>query len=319
MLKVGLIGVGYLGKIHLGLLLAMKEIEFVGFFDTNTENSQHLIGKYNIQSWSSSKDLIDACDMLIIVSPTSTHSYYANECIKKGKHVFVEKPVTSNLAEAIELKESLQPSGVSLQIGMVERFNPAFVAVKELVKNPVEIFCNRLAPFTTRGADVSVVFDVMIHDIDLVLSVTDSKVKSIKSFGEKIVSSTWDTANAIVEFETGLIAHFTASRCAERKYRMMDIIDLDEVFEVDLLNKKTTRFINRGSTKESLKQLYLQQNRKALTAQNIQVVDFNAIETELKSFMESIINNKKVVVSLDDGIGAMQLARDIESCMSHQN
>src|SRR5688500_11897047 len=178
MLKVGLIGAGYLGKIHLGLLMAMKEIEFMGFYDTNPENSSSLCDHYKLRNFYSANDLIDECDCLVVASPTKTHKHYAYSCLHKGKHVFVEKPATTDLDEAHQLKELLDKTNLHFQIGMVERFNPAYTATLSEMKNVEKIFCNRLAPFTPRGADVSVIFDVMIHDLDIVLSIADSEVKN---------------------------------------------------------------------------------------------------------------------------------------------
>lgn len=319
MLKVGLIGAGYLGKIHLRLLTEMKDIEFKGFFDLHTNNAAELSAQYNVKAYAQCTPLIQDCDVLIIASPTTTHFDYAIECINAGKHVFVEKPVTSSLEEARQLKQVLDSSGCFLQIGMVERFNPAYRAIVEHVQTPIKIFCNRLAPFTPRGADVSVVFDVMIHDIDLVLSLVNSEVKSIKTFGQKIISDTYDVVTAIVEFETGTVAHFTASRCAERKYRWMEVFDKDCVFQLDLLEKRAFCYQKPQGLKISLEDAYIQVEQNLLNKEEIVVSETNAIGDEVKSFIQSIINNKKVVVSLDDGIRAMQVAGAIEAILDHQN
>lgn len=319
MLKVGLIGAGYLGTIHLRILAGMNDIEFKGFYDTNMDNAGALSNQYSVYAYPHHTALIQDSDVVIIASPTTTHFDYAIECIQAGKHVFVEKPVTSSLDEAKQLKDVLDSSLSFLQIGMVERFNPAYRAIVDHIQTPVKIFCNRLAPFTPRGADVSVVFDVMIHDIDLVMSLVNSEVKSIKTFGEKIVSATYDVVTAIVEFESGTVAHFTASRCAERKYRRMEIFDNDCVFQIDLLEKRTFCYRKPKGLKISLEDAYIGQEQDVLNKEAIAVNETNAIGDEVKSFIESIINNKKVVVSLDDGIRAMQLAEAIEAILDHQN
>jgi predicted dehydrogenase len=297
MLKLGLIGAGYLGKIHLGLLTRMEGIEFVGFFDTNEENSTLLNKQYETKLFNSSNDLINDCDALVIATPTTTHFEYAKNCIELNKHVFVEKPVTSTPAEAASLMPLLHDHPVHFQVGMVERFNPAYVTMQPHLHGIQKIFCNRLAPFTPRGADVSVVFDVMIHDIDIVLSIAKSEVKRVRSFGQKLVSETYDLATAMVEFENGITAHFTASRMAERKYRLSEFINGAAIYKVDFLNKVANTYQLTSHSKN----------------------EANAIENELKSFVDSIINNKKVVVSLEDGVRAMQLAREIEDQMNHQN
>jgi predicted dehydrogenase len=319
MLKLGLIGAGYLGKIHLGLLLAMKEIEFTGFFDTNEENSRQLKEQLGVIAYPSASQLINDCDVLVIASPTSTHFDYATECIRQSKHVFIEKPVTAGVKEAASLLTLIHDHPVKLQIGMVERFNPAYQVVLPQIKNVEKIFCNRLAPFTPRGADVSVIFDVMIHDLDIVLSIANSEVKNIRSFGQKLSSETYDVATAWVEFESGLMAHFTASRQAERKYRIMEMMETDRIFRIDFLNKKSTLFNRTNNAKISLEEAYINHSGTMMLQEELGIRDSNAIGDELKSFIDSIINNKKVVVSLEDGIRAMQLAMDIESQMNHQS
>jgi predicted dehydrogenase len=319
MVKVGLIGAGYLGKIHLGLLMAMKDVDLIGFFDTNEENSKQLHQQYSLPIITQAEDLIDQCDALVVASPTSTHFNYAMKCIQSGKHVFVEKPVTSHLQDAAALLPILHAHPVQLQVGMVERFNPAFLVVSPYIKNIEKIFCNRLAPFTYRGSDVSVVFDVMIHDLDVVLSIANSEVKNIRAFGQKIISETYDIATATVEFESGLIANFTASRQAERKYRLMEIIESEHIYRVDFLHKRSTQFSMADTKKVSLEEAYIHHSGAGMVQKDLPVTETNAIGEELKSFMDSIINNKKVVVSLDDGIRAMQLAKDIEDQMNHQS
>lgn len=319
MLKVGLIGVGYLGKIHLSLLTEMDNIHLVGLFDIDTHNSALLSEQYKVRSFGSAHELIHACDALVIATPTSTHFDYAKSIIAQGKHIFVEKPVASNIQEAASLLPMLNDHPVCFQVGMVERFNPAFVAALPYVDNSNKIFCNRLAPFTTRGADVSVVLDVMIHDLDIVLSVVKSPIKQIRSYGQKVVSSTYDIATATVEFENGLIANFTASRMAERKYRLTEFVGESSIQKVDFLHKTCTTYQLGPEVTETLEEAYLSGNNELLKEQTIEIIDSNAIGDELKSFVDCIINNKKVVVSLDDGMKAMQLAKEIEDQMNHQN
>lgn len=319
MVKLGLIGAGYLGKIHLSLITKLDGVEFVGFYDTDEKNSLELNNLYGTTPYQSSKDLIAKCDALVIATPTSTHFDYAKTCIELNKHVFVEKPVTANTSEAASLMPILHTHPVRFQVGMVERFNPAFVSVEAHLKNIHKIFCNRLAPFTPRGADVSVVFDVMIHDIDIVLSVAKSEVKQIRSFGQKLISETFDLATATVEFENGMIANFTASRMAERKYRLAEFINGSSIYRIDFLNKTADSYQLSSKAKHDLEEAYLSGEKGVLEQNSFLVQEANAIGNELKSFIDSIVNNKKVVVSLEDGIRAMQLAKEIEDQMNHQN
>lgn len=319
MLKVGLLGVGYLGKIHLGLLTGLENIQLMGFYDTDSQICSELELKYQLPHFAQSIDLINQCDALVIAVPTAAHFEYVKTCIQLGKHVFVEKPVTANVEEAYQLKEVLKGTSIVLQIGMVERFNPAFVATQPFVGPLTRIYSNRLAPFTPRGADVSVVFDVMIHDLDIVLSLVKSEIKKITAFGEKIISSTFDVSTAVVEFEDGTVAHFTASRMAERKYRLLELFQEERIYQVDFLNKKTLEFRLKKQPEGSIREAYLARTAGVLEENELSIKDTNAIEEELKSFADSILNNKKVVVSLDDGISAMELAAKIEAEMNHQN
>lgn len=319
MLKLGLIGAGYLGKIHLSLLTKLDEIDFIGFFDSNSENSEQLNTQYQTTQFKNAEDLISKCDALVIASPTSTHFDYAKSCIQLGKHVFVEKPVTANVADAASLMHLLQKHPVCFQVGMVERFNPAFVAMKPQLSGIQKVFCNRLAPFTPRGADVSVVFDVMIHDLDIVLSIAQSEVKQVRSFGQKLISETFDLATATVEFDNGMIAHFTASRMAERKYRLSEFFNGLSIYKVNFLDRTAHSYGLVENSKLDIEEAYLSGKAGVLETKSIVVDEANAIENELKSFVDSIVNNKKVVVSLEDGVRAMQLAKEIEDQMNHQN
>ena len=319
MLKLGLIGAGYLGKIHLGLLTQMNNVHFMGFFDTNAENVALLNQQYGTPPFADASSLINVCDALVVAAPTQAHHGYAQQCLQAGKHVFMEKPVTATIDEAQALLPLVQQTGLHLQIGMVERFNPAFTAAKPHLKGIQHISCTRLAPFTPRGADVSVVFDVMIHDIDIVLSLVNLPIQEIKASGQKLVSDTYDVANAVVHFEHGLTAHFTASSMAERKYRLMDITSPDGIYRVDFLDRKLTRHTTRTGSSTSLAEAYLQNDPELMESNMIEVQELNAIGEELKSFVDCIGNNKKVVVSLDDGIRAMQLAKEIEVQMDHQS
>jgi len=319
MVKLGLIGAGYLGKIHLGLLAKMEGVDFIGFFDSDKKNSEELNIQYSTSNFHSANELIEKCDALVIATPTTTHFEYAKTCIELNKHVFVEKPVTADTTEAASLMPLFHSHSVCFQVGMVERFNPAFIAIEPKLNGIQKIFCNRLAPFTPRGADVSVVFDVMIHDIDIVLSIAKSPVKQIRSFGQKLISETFDLATATVEFDNGMVANFTASRMAERKYRLTEFINGGTIYKVDFLNK-TAECYNLGDhAKQGLEEAYLSGKKGVMEQKSIHVIEANAIGNELKSFVDSIVNNKKVVVSLEDGMRAMQLAKEIEDQMNHQN
>jgi len=308
-----------LGKIHLRLLHTMSDIQFMGFYDSDGENTQTLIDTYKTPHYNTEADLMNACDAVVIATPTKTHFEYVKRCLEADKHVFVEKPATAEVYEAASLMQVVAGKNLMVQVGMVERFNQAFRVVEPMFadKPLKKIFCNRLAPFTPRGADVSVVMDVMIHDIDIVLKLVKSEIKQITAFGQKLGSETFDLATAHIVFENGCTAHFTASRKAERKYRITEVFTEDKIYQIDFLHKKTSVFGLKEGFSGSLEEEYLNFPHSHVTEEKLLVEDTNAIGEELKSFVNSIVNNKKVVVSLDDGIRAMQLAGEIEQIMAH--
>jgi predicted dehydrogenase len=227
MIKIGVIGAGYLGKIHIRLLKEIKEFEVVGFYDSNDENSKKITTEFGISSFSSAKELIDKCDAIDVVTPTKFHFEYAKIVIEKGKHLFVEKPITSTIDEAQELVKLAEEKEVKVQVGHVERFNPAFTAIQKDCNNPMFIEAHRLAEFNPRGTDVPVVHDLMIHDIDIILKIVDSKIKSIHGSGVSIISDTPDIANARIEFENGCVANLTASRISFKSMRKTRIFQKD--------------------------------------------------------------------------------------------
>ena len=196
MIKIGLIGAGHLGKIHIRLLKEIKEFDLIGFYDTNPVNSKKITTEFGISSFSSAEELIDSSDAIDVVTPTKYHFEYAKMAIEKGKHLFVEKPITTTIDEAQELVKLSKEKEVKVQVGHVERFNPAFIAIQKDCNNPMFIEAHRLAEFNPRGTDVPVVHDLMIHDIDIVLSLVKSEVKNIYASGVSVISDTPDIANA---------------------------------------------------------------------------------------------------------------------------
>ena len=212
MLKVGVLGAGHLGKIHLKLLQQSDKYELVGFYDQFTENAKKVSEEFGYKAFDSISELIDAVEVVDIVTPTLSHFDCAKEAISKGKHIFIEKPITNTVSEAEAIKTLASMYHVRGQVGHVERFNPAFTAVKDTINDPMFIETHRLAEFNPRGTDVPVVLDLMIHDIDIILSVVDSKVKNINASGVSVISETPDIANARIEFQNGCVANLTASR-----------------------------------------------------------------------------------------------------------
>ncbi len=239
-IKIGVLGTGHLGKIHLKLIREITEYELVGFYDPNDANAMQTEREFGVKRYHDMNQLIDSVDAVDIVTNTISHYDCAVAAIKKGKHVFIEKPLANTLDEAKELISMAKDAGVHGMVGHVERFNPAFLAVKPYVFNPMFIEAHRLAQFNPRGTDVPVVLDLMIHDIDIILNLVKSTVKHISSSGVSVISSTPDIANARIEFENGCVANITASRISLKQMRKMRLFQKDGYISIDFLDKKTS-------------------------------------------------------------------------------
>ncbi len=238
MLKAGVLGAGHLGKIHLRLLQQSEKYELVGFYDPFTENAQKVADEFGYKLFNSVEELINAVDVVDIVTPTLSHFDCAKQAIEKGKHIFIEKPITNTLQEAEAIRTLASQNHIRGQVGHVERFNPAFTAVKDMIDTPMFIETHRLAEFNPRGTDVPVVLDLMIHDIDIILSVVKSKVKNVHASGVSVISDTPDIANARIEFENGCVANLTSSRISMKNMRKSRFFQKDAYISVDFLRKE---------------------------------------------------------------------------------
>ena len=238
MLKAGVLGAGHLGKIHLKLLQQSTSYTLVGFYDANQQAAKTIEQTLGYKSFPTMETLIEACDMIDVVTPTIQHFKCAEKVITAGKHLFIEKPITHTVAEADMIRDLAKKHRVKGQVGQVERFNPAFMAVNHMIDKPMFIEAHRLAEFNPRGTDVSVVLDLMIHDIDAILSVVKSNVKKVHASGVSVISETPDIANARIEFENGCVANLTASRISMKKMRKARFFQKDAYISVDFLEKK---------------------------------------------------------------------------------
>lgn len=218
-MKIGVIGAGYLGSIHIKLLKNLKEFQLIGFFDSNHKQADAIQKEFGVEHYKDAESLMDAVDVIDIVSPTVSHFEYAKKSLLKGKHVFIEKPVTSSVAQAEALIQIATQRCLKVQVGHVERFNPAFLAAKDFLDKPLFIETHRLAKFNPRETSVSVVLDLMIHDIDIVLSIVNSAVAKISASGVAVVSESHDITNARIAFENGAVANLTASRVSLKNMR----------------------------------------------------------------------------------------------------
>jgi len=318
MLKIGVVGAGHLGKIHIKQIKEIPAYQLVGFYDSDATVCAAVEAELQVKAYPSLNELIHDVDVVDVVVPTIYHYDCVTAALKKSKHVFVEKPLAGKPSEAKRLVALASEANVKTQVGHVERFNPAFLAVKNMCDNPMFIEAHRLAQFNPRGTDVSVILDLMIHDIDIVLSLVKSGVKRISASGVPIVSATPDIANARIEFDNGCVANLTASRISLKKMRKIRMFQKDAYISVDMLTHKaevvrikdavegqendpSSLIIDFGKDRKK-KQIYLDAP---------QVAANNAIKMELSTFADAIINNHSTVVTIEDGAKALEVAYKI--------
>ena len=315
MLKVGVFGVGHLGKFHLNNWKEIPGCELVGFYDPDEKNAEEVIAKYGLKRFDEPGQLLTEIDAADIVAPTDHHFSLCEAAIRRGKHVFVEKPLAQTMDEAHALVKLVRESNVKLQVGHVERFNPAFLAVKDLKLNPMFIEVHRLAQFNPRGTEVSVILDLMIHDIDIILSIVKSDVKFISASGVGVMTETPDIANVRIEFNNGCVANLTSSRISMKKMRKIRIFQKDAYIGIDFLNKKSEIIKLKDQETDDTNvftfDIETLNGKKSIAISNPQVPDINAIKKELEEFKNAIEKNTRTIVSEIDGLMAMDVAHQI--------
>ena len=318
MLKVGVLGAGHLGKIHLRLLQQSDKYDLVGFYDPSKENAKNVAKEFGYTSFDTIETLIDAVEVVDIVTPTLSHFDCAKKSIEKGRHIFIEKPITKTVFEAETIKDLASQHKVKGQVGHVERFNPAFTAVEDMIESPMFIECHRLAEFNPRGTDVPVVLDLMIHDIDIILSVVKSNVKEVRASGVAVISETPDIANARIEFENGCVANLTASRISMKNMRKSRFFQKDAYISVNFLSKESevVRMKDVPETPDEFAMILQNAEgvKKQIYFENPDVENNNAILDELETFADAINNNTIPVVSLSQGTEALRVAQMIIDC-----
>jgi predicted dehydrogenase len=312
MIKAGVLGAGHLGRIHLKLLKQSDKYELMGFYDEAPGATEATIKEFGYTAFKNIHALIEACDMIVVVTPTSHHYDCAEAIIRAGKHIFIEKPISETVEEAIMLQKLAKKHQVLGQVGHVERFNPAFLAVENIIENPMFIEAHRLAEFNPRGTDVPVVLDLMIHDIDAILSVVKSPVKHVSASGVSVISDTPDIANARIEFENGCVANLTASRISMKKMRKARFFQRDAYISVDFLEKKCEVVRMKDAPEKPDEFAMILQNAEGVKKQiyydNPNVLENNAILNELESFADAITNNTVPAVTLEQGTEALRVA-----------
>ncbi|MFZ4619691.1 MAG: Gfo/Idh/MocA family oxidoreductase [Bacteroidota bacterium] len=316
-LNIGVIGVGHLGSLHSKMYAEIDSANFVGVYDMNEEKRNEVASKYKVRSFASVEELLSNVDAVSIATVTTTHHQVAKQVIGAGKHVLIEKPITSTLAEADELIELAKQKGVLIQVGHIERFNPAIISLEAYKLNPMFIESHRLAQFNPRGTDVAVVLDLMIHDIDIIMSLVNSPVKQIDANGVAVVSDTPDIANARLQFENGCVANVTSSRISRNKMRKMRMFQSNAYIAIDFQQGSADvfRLGNEGEgsiwSTMLLGQIGEGKKKRSIIYEQPEMKKINALKYELESFVSAVMNNTRPVVNGEDGRMALDVAQQI--------
>ena len=313
-IKIGVIGVGHLGKHHVKHLSEISEANLIGVFDIDRDKSNSISKKYNTKTFDDLHTLIQSCEALSVVTPTQHHAGIAEECLRSKKHIFIEKPITSTLPEADNLLRLAEDSGTIIQVGHIERLNPALLALDSYTLKPKYIEVQRLAPYTARGTEVPVVLDLMIHDIDIVLALVKSPVKTIHASGLSIMTDSVDIANARIHFENGTIANITSSRIAKDKVRKLKAFQDEMYVTIDFLLGLTEvyRVVNKKDP-NALMSVPLNETggSKQIVYEKPLVQAADPLRMELSNFIDSIRGNATPAVSGANGREALKVAIQI--------
>ena len=316
-LKVGVIGTGHLGRLHAKLYNQVEDASLIGIYDEDKDKAHNLAKELECEAFENIENLIDNVEALNIVTPTTTHHKIALMALKKKKHIFIEKPITKTEQEAQDLIRLAKEQKCLIQVGHIERFNAAMLALEDVALNPVFVEAHRLASFNPRGTDVAVILDLMIHDLDLILHLVKSKPIKVDASGVGVVSNNIDIANARIEFENGCVANVTASRISAKKMRKMRIFQKDAYISLDFTDGFSEIFYlpepGQASFKDSsmafsLGQIDAGDQKRDINYTKLIRKDINPLLNELISFVASVINNEPVVVSAEDGFEALKLA-----------
>ena len=300
--KIAVIGIGYLGEFHAQKYKANKNADLIGVVDTNKQRSEEISNSIGVKSYNDYKSIIDQVDAVSIVVPINLHYKIAKFFIENKKHVLIEKPFASNTAEARKLKKISEKNKTILQIGHLERFNKAFVELKDKVKNPLFIECNRISPFKIRGTEVDVIMDLMIHDLDIIMSINKSKIKNIHASGISVLTNKTDIANARIVFEDNCVCNLSSSRISDKIERKMRVFQKNSYYSLDYQNSSLgtyKKIKNKNAVSIEKKEKSFPQN--------------DSLKDEIDSFVKCVKNNKKAVVDASDGLNALTYALKISN------
>lgn len=320
MLKIGVLGAGHIGKFHLNNWQEIENVEIVGFYEPNDTIAEEVEKTYQIKRFLSAEDLLSEVDAADIDAPTNHHFALCEMAVRKGKHIFVEKPIVQTLEQGRKLINMVREANVKVQVGHVERFNPAFLAANKYINQPLFIEVHRLAQFNPRGTEVSVILDLMIHDIDIILSIVKSDVKNIYASGVGVITETPDIANVRIEFHNGCVANLTSSRISMKKMRKLRIFQKDAYIGIDFLEKKSEVIKLKQPSDSDVFSFDIDTpdgSKKTIAISNPKIQDSNAMKAELESFVDAIVNNKPTAVNEIDGYLALEVAHKILEKIHH--
>lgn len=315
--KIGVIGIGHLGKLHTKMFTSIEECELVGVYDKDIDKAKLVATEFNCSAFNSLDELLNKVDAVSIAAITSVHHEIGKYCLQKGVHIFIEKPITVTIEEAEDLVQTAHEKRLNLQVGHIERFNPALLALEKYNIEPKFIQTDRLAQFNPRGTDVAVVLDLMIHDIDIILSLVKSEVAKVDASGVAVVSDTIDIANARIEFENGAVANVTASRISQKKMRKMRIFQRDNYISLDFTTGVSEVFrlvpsnVDVESAHINYGEIGIGEKKKKVIYEQPEQREVNALHYELRLFVLSILEKEKPLVSGEDGLRALKVARMI--------
>jgi len=319
MLKIGIIGVGYLGNFHLNNLLTHGQIMVTGFFDIDDNRSQFIAQKYSAKNFDNRQELLAASDALLVVTPTNTHYEITRDALENGLHVFCEKPVTETIEQAEELMTIAKKNNLILQVGHIERFNPAFKILENYQLTPKFIECHRISQFNERGINSAVIPELMIHDLDIILKIVDSEIVNIEASGTPVLTDTIDIANVRIDFANGCVANITASRVSDKKVRKFRIFQQNAYINIDFLNKKTEIF-SLDKKSDEYKELagfqLADKKKKTIYFKQMEAPGSNAMLEEQKDFIHAITTQQAPIVTGEDGLAALKLALQIEKTIN---
>ena len=322
-IKIGIIGAGHLGRYHIECTQRIEGFSLEGIYDQDKSRAEEIAAQYNVHRFNDISEMLSVVDAVCIVTPTSTHHSIALEAIAAGKHLFVEKPLTDHPETSKDLAQSILAKNLTGRVGHVERYNPSYLAAKRMgISKPVFIEAHRLAPFNPRGMDVPVVMDLMIHDIDLVLSMIDSEIDHIEANGVGVAGRSADICNARITFKNHAVANLTASRISLKQMRKLRLFQRDQYMAIDFLNHEVqvVKLLHEEPKDMMSMKLDLPDGARWIAAENPGIEKHNAIEEELKEFFEAIRNNSNQGVSFEDGAKAVEVAhRIMDQITNHES